>query len=139
MISEVRSFIILFNNSNQLSNFQLKLFNNKILTEKLNLLNHPNITQEHITMMIHKLLVAQDMNLVDNFGHDTHTNWNFFNSFFFAITVITTVGYGHLSPSTISGRIFCLAYALFGIPMTGILLGAIGERFSRCFLDQVYK
>lgn len=65
--------------------------------------------------------------------------WGFFNSFFFAITVVTTVGYGHLSPSTPAGRIFCIIYALFGIPMTGILLGAIGDRFSRCFLNKVRK
>ncbi|XP_015790587.1 potassium channel subfamily K member 16 isoform X2 [Tetranychus urticae] len=63
--------------------------------------------------------------------------WGFFNSFFFAITVVTTVGYGHLSPSTPAGRIFCIIYALFGIPMTGILLGAIGDRFSRCFLNKM--
>ncbi|RWS12312.1 open rectifier potassium channel protein 1-like protein [Dinothrombium tinctorium] len=65
--------------------------------------------------------------------------WDFYNSVFFAITVVTTIGYGHLSPSTSLGRLFCIVYALFGIPMTGILLGAIGDRFSRCFLDKVHK
>jgi len=63
--------------------------------------------------------------------------WGFFNSFFFAITVVTTIGYGHLSPTTSAGRLFCIIYAILGIPMTGILLGAIGDRFSKCFLEKV--
>jgi hypothetical protein len=69
------------------------------------MINHPNITEEHITTMIHKLLVAQDMNLVDHYGNRTHINWSFFNSFFFAITVTTTIGYGHLSPYTVLGTL----------------------------------
>lgn len=68
------------------------------------MINHPNITQEHITTMIQKLLVAQDMNLVDRYGNKTEfINWDFFNSFFFAITVTTTIGYGHLTPYTVLG------------------------------------
>lgn len=55
--------------------------------------------------MIHKLLVAQDNNLVDSFGKQSeYINWSFVNSFFFAITVTTTIGYGHLTPSTFSGK-----------------------------------
>ncbi|CAG2104467.1 unnamed protein product, partial [Medioppia subpectinata] len=93
--------------------------------DKLKLINHPNISQEHITSMIQKLLAAQDMNLVDRFGNKTEfINWSFFNSFFFAITVTTTIGYGHLTPYTASGKLFCIIYALFGIPMTGLLIGA---------------
>lgn len=63
--------------------------------------------------------------------------WGFFNSIFFAVTVITTIGYGHLSPITSAGKIFCIIFAIFGIPLTGILLAAIGDRFSKCFVENV--
>ncbi|XP_054154281.1 potassium channel subfamily K member 2-like [Oppia nitens] len=109
-------------------------------TDKLQLINHPNITQDYITTMIQKLLVAQDMNLVDSYGNKTSfSNWSFFNSFFFAITVTTTIGYGHLTPYTVTGKIFCIIYALFGIPMTGLLIGGIGHRFSICFSNNISK
>ncbi|CAJ0968465.1 unnamed protein product [Ranitomeya imitator] len=44
--------------------------------------------------------------------------------------LITTfgIGYGNLSPSTVGGRIFCIFFALFGIPLNLILLNRIGQR-----------
>lgn len=68
-------------------------------------LNHPNITEQYIRDMIAKILEAQDNNLLDNSGNQSqYINWSFINSFFFAITVTTTIGYGHLTPSTTSGE-----------------------------------
>ncbi|XP_040207771.1 potassium channel subfamily K member 16 [Rana temporaria] len=55
------------------------------------------------------------------------SNWDFSNSFFFAGTVITTIGYGHLYPSTTAGQIFCVFYALFGIPLNVAFLNAVGR------------
>ncbi|XP_043940805.1 potassium channel subfamily K member 17 [Protopterus annectens] len=53
--------------------------------------------------------------------------WEFPGSFFFSITVVTTIGYGNLSPSTIGGHIFCIVFALFGIPLNIVLLNKIGK------------
>ncbi|XP_044142603.1 potassium channel subfamily K member 17-like [Bufo gargarizans] len=62
-------------------------------------------------------------------GNDTNPEtWNFPGSFFFSVTAITTIGYGNLSPSTMGGRVFCVFFALFGIPLNLILLKCIGER-----------
>lgn len=68
-------------------------------------LNHSSINEAYIRQMIHKLLKAQDANLIDSYGAQSqYINWSFINSFFFAITVTTTIGYGHLTPSTFFGK-----------------------------------
>ncbi|NXS62942.1 KCNKH protein, partial [Brachypteracias leptosomus] len=53
--------------------------------------------------------------------------WDFSGSFFFCISAITSIGYGNLSPSTAVGRIFCILFALFGIPLNLVLLNEIGQ------------
>ncbi|XP_043367548.1 potassium channel subfamily K member 17 isoform X2 [Dermochelys coriacea] len=53
--------------------------------------------------------------------------WDFVGSFFFSVSAITTIGYGNLSPSTVSAQIFCIFFALFGIPLNLILLNRIGQ------------
>ena len=39
-------------------------------------------------------------------------------------------GYGHLAPSTSSGRLFCSVYALVGIPLCFIVVSALGSLFG---------
>lgn len=39
-------------------------------------------------------------------------------------------GYGKMAPNTVWGRIFCIFYAIFGIPITGLMLKSIGERIT---------
>ncbi|CAG0913027.1 unnamed protein product [Notodromas monacha] len=61
--------------------------------------------------------------------------WSYYNSFFFAFTVITTIGYGHMAPGTWQGRVFTIFYALIGIPLNGILLATLGEFFAAVLVD----
>ena len=37
-------------------------------------------------------------------------------------------GYGHLSPETPGGKIFCMIFALFGIPLNIMILKLVGDR-----------
>ncbi|XP_003745476.1 potassium channel subfamily K member 2-like [Galendromus occidentalis] len=105
--------------------------------DKLEELHHPNFTKREMVEMIRQLANARSRNLLDMSGRETNVNWNFYNSFFFAITVVTTIGYGHVSPSTVSGRLFCVAYAMIGVPLTGILLAAIGDHFSKHLVKRI--
>ncbi|KAM6182815.1 potassium channel, subfamily K, member 16-like [Erethizon dorsatum] len=60
-------------------------------------------------------------------GNSTNpSNWDFGSSFFFAGTVVTTIGYGNLAPSTKAGQVFCVFYALVGIPLNVVFLNNLG-------------
>lgn len=56
-------------------------------------------------------------------------NWSFGQSLFFATTVLTTIGYGRVTPLSDAGKGFCIIYALIGIPLTLIMFTAMVERF----------
>ncbi|XP_022308501.1 two pore potassium channel protein sup-9-like [Crassostrea virginica] len=56
--------------------------------------------------------------------------WKFAGAFYFSLTVITTIGYGHSTPQTDSGKIFCMWYALVGIPLCLIMFQSVGERLN---------
>ncbi|KAM4693979.1 potassium channel subfamily K member 3 [Discoglossus pictus] len=74
--------------------------------------------------------------------HKAGVQWAFAGSFYFAITVITTIGYGHAAPSTDGGKVFCMFYALLGIPLTLVMFQSLGERintFVRYLLHRIKK
>ena len=55
-----------------------------------------------------------------------------FNHIFYRFRIHqSSTGYGHISPSTVGGQIFCIFYALLGIPLCGILLSALGDRLCK--------
>ena len=56
--------------------------------------------------------------------------WKFAGSFYYATTVLTTIGYGHSTPKTFGGRTFTILYASFGIPLGLVMFNSIGERFN---------
>ncbi|KAK7907446.1 hypothetical protein WMY93_016058 [Mugilogobius chulae] len=64
--------------------------------------------------------------------HRAGRQWKFTGSLYFAITVITTIGYGHAAPCTTAGKVFCMFYALLGIPLTLVMFQSLGERINTC-------
>lgn len=50
---------------------------------------------------------------------------------YWAVTTMTTVGYGDLSPETTGGRALALAVMFVGIGFVAILTGAVAERFLK--------
>uniref|UniRef100_A0A668ASQ9 Potassium channel subfamily K member 4 n=1 Tax=Myripristis murdjan TaxID=586833 RepID=A0A668ASQ9_9TELE len=58
------------------------------------------------------------------------SQWDLASAFFFSGTIITTIGFGNISPKTNGGQLFCIFYALVGIPMFGILLAGVGDHLG---------
>lgn len=57
-------------------------------------------------------------------------SWTFITALFFTATLLTTIGYGNLVPVTWHGRMFCIAYALLGVPLILITVADIGKFLS---------
>lgn len=70
-----------------------------------------------------------------------HERWNFGTSVLFVMSIVTTVGYGHIVPLTESGKLFTIIFSIFGIPLTLIIYSALVERLlliSNRFFGYLY-
>lgn len=65
---------------------------------------------------------------------DPPIRWDYYHSLFFVITVVSTIGYGNLAPTTTLTRIFMIFYAIVGMPMNGMLIINLGDYFGKSFL-----
>ncbi|XP_062322674.1 potassium channel subfamily K member 5-like [Osmerus eperlanus] len=63
-------------------------------------------------------------------GEKDYKNWDWGNSVIFAATIITTIGYGNVAPKTDGGRVFCILYGLFGIPLCLTWISELGSFFG---------
>ncbi|XP_005083625.1 potassium channel subfamily K member 16 [Mesocricetus auratus] len=95
--------------------------------EKLRFLeNYTCLDQQALEQFVQVVLEAR-VKGVNPRGNSTNpSNWDFGSSFFYAGTVVTTIGYGNLAPSTEAGQVFCVFYALMGIPLNVVFLNHLG-------------
>jgi voltage-gated potassium channel len=54
--------------------------------------------------------------------------WSLFDSFYFSVIALTTVGFGDFSPQTDLGKLFTIFYVLTGIGIIVAFVNALGER-----------
>nr|ABC86281.1 RE09672p [Drosophila melanogaster] len=107
------------------------------ITEDLNILYKENWTRlaaQEVQLFQDTLLRAVRQSKVYPPGGiqlnaPTH-KWTYASAFLYSLTLITTIGYGGISPRTQWGRVAALVYALFGIPIVLLYLSAMGEALS---------
>jgi hypothetical protein len=75
---------------------------------------HPKIYDMIVAFREEALTVGSDYSYT---GQDCEENsaWVFESSFLFAMTIVTTIGYGHVTPKSWEGYIICICYATIGI------------------------
>ncbi|XP_077596856.1 potassium channel subfamily K member 4 isoform X1 [Stigmatopora nigra] len=103
------------------------------------LINFTCIGPENLQALIEEVAEAIGAG-VDPSGNSTFVSqWNLASAFFFSGTIITTIGFGNISPKTEGGQLFCIFYALIGIPFFGILLAGVGDHLGTGLRKTVAK
>ncbi|KAM3594509.1 uncharacterized protein V6R79_009151 [Siganus canaliculatus] len=94
---------------------------NKLLTK------YTCLNQEGLDAVAEVVQDASKVGLSLKGNHTSDGFWKFTSSAVFAATVVTTIGYGNMSPHSSAGQIFCVFFALFGIPLNMVVLNRVGK------------
>lgn len=104
------------------------------ITEQYNTL-HPDEWTREVTQIVneYQARIIQEAN--DGYdGSDIPIyQWTFTGALLYSITVITTIGYGHISPKTPVGKLVTIFYAIIGIPLFLLYLSNIGDIMAKSF------
>ncbi|XP_041979486.1 uncharacterized protein LOC121733336, partial [Aricia agestis] len=99
------------------------------IPERLNVLYERNWTR-----LVHEQLRKFESSIVAaarSDDHDVQPRWTFTGAVIYCITLITTIGYGNVSPRTSAGRAATVAYAAAGVPLTLACLAGLGASLAR--------
>nr|XP_014282018.1 potassium channel subfamily K member 6-like isoform X1 [Halyomorpha halys] len=111
---------------------KLKYLRHQILQD------HPCLSDSALEDLIQEVVKASNRGVSAANNVSGEPNWSFGQSLFFSSTIVTTIGYGNVTPLSREGKMFCIVYAMIGIPLTLVLLSALVDRlmmFSTAFLQ----
>uniref|UniRef100_A0A673KSP2 Potassium channel subfamily K member 4 n=1 Tax=Sinocyclocheilus rhinocerous TaxID=307959 RepID=A0A673KSP2_9TELE len=112
----------------------------ELLTSRMAFLqNHSCVTPHSLRKFTEKVVDAIEAGVDARSTSNYTSRWDPSNAFFFCGTIITTIGFGNISPKTKGGQLFCIFYALVGIPMFGILLAGVGDHLGTLLRRAVAK
>ena len=125
------------------------LIHNRYEEKRLNMTAFEVKVEEDLNAMVSRIVTACQENNYDGEIDTWDKAWTFPNALLFTVTIMTTVGYGHISPksssgqfyhheavvvnlisSLILGQLFTIIYALIGMPLLMMFLGNIGNAFG---------
>lgn len=107
-----------------------KLAAKRYSTQKDKILkDYPCLTRDDLNRILEAVSDAAGQGVTIT-GNKTFNNWNWPNAVIFAATVITTIGYGNIAPKTSAGRVFCIFYGLFGVPLCLTWISELGKFFG---------
>jgi hypothetical protein len=66
-------------------------------------------------------------------GGPAPAKWTFTGSLVYAVTIVTSIGYGHIYCETDSGKIATMFYAILGIPLMLVMQFNIGSSMANLF------
>ncbi|KAG7519440.1 hypothetical protein JOB18_008793 [Solea senegalensis] len=102
--------------------------------------NNSCVTEQDFLVLVKRVVTAVDAGLdVNCLSANFTSRWDVASAIFFCGTIITTIGFGNLSPRTWYGQLFCVCYALVGIPMFGILLAGVSDHLGTVLRRAVVK
>uniref|UniRef100_A0A9J8A945 Potassium two pore domain channel subfamily K member 4 n=1 Tax=Cyprinus carpio carpio TaxID=630221 RepID=A0A9J8A945_CYPCA len=108
-------------------------------TRKEFLGNYTCVDPEHLSNLIDVVAEAISVGVDPKSNTTFSTSWDLASAFFFCGTIVTTIGYGNISPKTTWGQLFCICYTLVGIPLFGFLLAAAGDHLGTSLRNAIAK
>ena len=106
------------------------LIHHRYPEKRLNMTSFEVKVEEDLNALVSKIVTACEENNYDGEIETWDMAWTFPNALLFTVTIMTTVGYGHISPKSSAGQLFTIIYALIGMPLLMMFLGNIGNAFG---------
>ncbi|XP_062584511.1 potassium channel subfamily K member 2-like [Saccostrea cucullata] len=88
------------------------------------------VTTAQVRQFVQAVIQAYDEGVLVTDTDTSASQWDYASSTFFAMTAVTTIGYGNQSPATGGGKAFVCIFGLIGIPMMALILTGLGEKLD---------